>query len=390
MMPRPFSAFAVACTVLVAGCSSTPGDDGTGTSEEDLSSGRRADQATNAFIDLFLDAQTGNLRESHPFRGSWALPSDYWKYAQAFDAVLYAVERSNGSEFERHAQQLFTGWHDRPSLWHRGWFDDENWIALALLHAHRVMKEPNGHYRDLAVRTFDDIWTRGATRDAAGRFTGIWESIEPGPAFHTKAAVSNFGPALTAALLRRREAKEIYVWAREHLSDPSTGEVFDHIERNGSTVKWQYTYNYGVAIGAALHLYRADGDARHLEDAYGYADRLVHHMIANHEGRPILHDGCEARCESAVCDCSAFKGIGYRYLAELYGSRADAGNPRYAGTIAAMHEVLSASAQAVWAARSSRVTFPSDWGGGARSYASIGSEASAITTLNVAARDGVF
>jgi predicted alpha-1,6-mannanase (GH76 family) len=259
---------------LLLGLASCAWSDGLGSSSgldlsADAASGNNAVAATNDFLSLFFYLPSYNLRDTHPFDGVWAMPDDYWEYAQAFDAVLDAVERSKGTEFETHAQQLFKGWHDWPGQWKRTWFDDENWIALALLHADRVVKEPNGDYLGLATSTYDDIWARGATHDSAGHFSGIYESIAAGPAYLTKAAVSNFGPAITAARLRdMTEAEDIYAWAREHLSDPSTGEVYDHVDPNGQAVAWQYTYNYGVAIGAALELYQITNAANYRDDAY--------------------------------------------------------------------------------------------------------------------------
>lgn len=356
-------------------------------SSDAVGTNQRAVEATNAFVDKFLDPSSHNLRDSHPSDGTWAMPSDYWKYIQGFDAVLDAVERSQGSEFEIHAQQLFTGWHDRPGQWKRDWFDDENWTALALLHAHRVMKEPNGDYAGLASSIYDDIWTRGATHDSRGRFNGIYESISPGSAYHTKAAVSNFGPAITAARLgHMTEATEIYAWARATLSDESTGQVYDHVDPDGKVVTWQYTYNAGVAIGAALELYWKTRDVRYRDDAYRYADYMVHHLVAPWRGKMILHDGCEAHCETQACDCSTFKGIGYRYLSMLYESKLGATD--YPDTTQAMNDVLRASVEALWSARSSQGTFPSDWGGGSRPYSSLGSEVSAVMTLNRAAECG--
>ena len=377
--------------LLLAACAL---DDPTGVTSEDVGlSGvteKNAIDATNDFLGLFLYLPSDNLRDSHPFDGSWAMPNDYWKYAQAWDAVLDSVERSGGSEFEIHAQQLFTGWHDWPGQWKRTWFDDENWIALALLHAHRVVKRPNGHYRDVASAIYDDIWARGATHDSAGRFTGIYESISAGENFHTKAAVSNFGPAITAARLGHlTEAKEIYAWARAHLSDPSTGDVYGRVDPDGAVVHVHYTYDFGVAIGAALELFWQTHDPQYRDDAYRYADYLVHDLVTPWQGEHILYDYCAPKCETEKCDCSAFKGIGYRYLAMLYHSKIGAGDPAYAGTIQAMREVLGASARALWSARSPSGTFPSDWGGGWRSFSSLGSEASAVMTLNIAAEDGL-
>ncbi len=379
---------AVAFGAGLAGCSaSAPGDDAAAGSAQDLTAGERADRATNAFLEIYFDDQTLDLRDSEPFDDVWALPSDYWKYAQSFDAVLDAVERSGGKDFELRAQRLFTGWHERPWLWHRTWFDDENWMALALLHAHRVMKEPNGDYLDLAKATFDDIWARGVTRDRRGRYTGIWESISSGSAYHTKAAVSNFGPAITAARLGRvSDAEEIYAWARAHLSDGSTGQVFDHLEADGTAVKQeQWTYNYGVAIGAAQELFLATHEAHYRDEAFQYAGYLVHHLVAAYEGHTILRDPCST-CET----WGIFDGIAYRYVAGLYASKIGDGVHAYESTLDAMREVLMYSPQALWATRDDQeTTFPSEWSG-PRSHSTLGSESGAIMTLNIAAENGFF
>ena len=369
------------------GCVASTSDDAA-SADDALTTDKNAVDATNDFINLYFYAPSYNLRDTHPSDGTWAMPNDYWKYAQAFDAVLDAVERSHGTEFEIHAKQLFKGWHDWPGQWKRTWFDDENWIALALLHAHRVVKNPNGDYRGLASSMYDDIWSRGATHDSRGHFTGIYESIASGSAYHTKAAVSNFGPAITAARLgHMSETREIYAWARAHLSDPTTGEVYDHVEPNGSTVKWHYTYNFGVAIGAAVELYWRTHENHYRDDAYRYADFMTQHLVASWKGHEILHDGCESKCETQKCDCSTFKGIGYRYLAQLYASKIGEGDATYASTIATIHDVLTWSARALWSARSPSGTFPSDWGGGWRSFSSLGDEASAVMTLNIAAEN---
>jgi predicted alpha-1,6-mannanase (GH76 family) len=381
---------AVAFTVplLVTACA-TDATPEASTNVEALTSGQNAIQATNDFLDLYLYLPSYNLHDSHPADNVWAMPGDYWKYAQAYDAVLDAVERSQGAQFTIHARQLFTGWHDWPGQWKRTWFDDENWVALALLHAHRVEPEPNGDYLGLASMTYDDIWARGATHDRLGNFTGIYESISTGPNFHTKAAVSNFGPVITAVHLNHMtEAREIYAWAREHLSDPLTGNVYGDLEPDGTVVKVHYTYDFGVAIGAALSLYEATHEKQFRDDAYRYADFMVHNLVEPWNGEMILYDYCAPKCETEKCDCSTFKGIGYRYLAALYESQIGANDPAYATTIATMHDVLSASARALWSARSPSGTFPSDWGGGWRTFSSLGGEASAVMTLNIAAKDG--
>ena len=93
---------------------------------------------------------------------------------------------------------------------------------------------------------------------------------------------------------------------------------------------------------------------------------MVHNMVASWKGKMILHDGCESKCETQTCDCSTFKGIGFRYLAELYASKI--GASEYPATTQTMHDVLAASVVALWSARSPEGTFPSDWGGGWRSF----------------------
>jgi predicted alpha-1,6-mannanase (GH76 family) len=83
-------------------------------------------------------------------------------------------------------------------------------------------------------------------------------------------------------------------------------------QNNGSTV---WSYNQGLAIGAAVELYRATGNAtllttaQHLADAGTTASALV--------SNGILTESCDATTTSCDDNQKQFKGVFMRYLSDL-------------------------------------------------------------------------
>jgi predicted alpha-1,6-mannanase (GH76 family) len=95
----------------------------------------------------------------------------------------------------------------------------------------------------------------------------------------------------------------------------SAGLVNDGLDaschNNGSTV---WTYNQGLAIGGALELWRATGNAAQL----AFAKRMADSAIASPTLSPggILTESCDA---AGTCDDNQkqFKGVFMRYLLDL-------------------------------------------------------------------------
>lgn len=351
-----------------------------------------ADAATQALVDRYWDGTY--LRDADPATpGNCGLEACYWIYAQAIDAVLDAVQRSGGKDFSRWVGRLY----DAQDA--RGWieplaskyFDDENWMALALIRAYDATRDTM--YLCQAVHLYRDIKTEGFDRPG-GRFDGIWWN-----AAHTqKATASNFGPAITAARLHERPAMDacpeaakgfvdaaaagddaaaIYRHWRGAMTRDAQGdlEVADHAAGDcpGGVCWWDFTYDQGLGIGAAIELNHITGEHHYVSDAYGYASYMIHHQT---EGG-VLHDA-----GSCGGDCAAFKGIGYRFLLKLY--ELDRSQTQYG-------DVLRASAQSIWntARDASRDTFATSWSAAAPAQATLAADASAVMALNLAVEWGV-
>ncbi|HEX8792118.1 MAG TPA: glycoside hydrolase family 76 protein [Polyangiaceae bacterium] len=352
-----------------------------------------ADAATQALVDRYWNG--AYLKDADPATpGSCGLDACYWIYAQAFDAVLDAVQRTGGKRFAGWIGRLYDaqdgrGWIEPHAS---RYFDDENWMALALIRAFDATGDRK--YLCHAVQLYRDVKSEGFDRPG-GHFDGIWWN-----AAHTqKATASNLGPAITAARLHERPAMNACPEAAPGFVDSATAandaravyhhwrttmtrsdgqgdlEVADHAASGcpGGVCWWDFTYDQGLAIGAALELHHITGEHSYVSDAYGYASYMIHHETAG----GVLHDG--GACGG---DCAAFKGIGYRFLLKLY--ELDRSQTQYG-------DVLRASAQSIWntARDGARDTFGTSWAAPAPARATLAADASAVMALNLAVEWGV-
>jgi predicted alpha-1,6-mannanase (GH76 family) len=355
----------LALTLLLA-CGPTS-DESAGSTDDALASSSRADDATTHLLGRFWDGGQHYLRATDPGDGRDA---GYWIFAQAFDAVVDGAQRTHGAKFKGDIAVLYDAQDARG--WRRDWFDDENWMALALIRAYDVTREQR--YLDRAEALFADIEAEGRTAE------GIWWDRK-----HTqKATASNFGPAITAARLNERTgkpeykaaAREIYDYWYSSMVDHTAGKVADHRDSNG-TVDWRrFTYNTGLAIGASIEVWVITSEHGYLSHAYQLGSAMIHDEVVSTPFGDVLHD------EQCTGDCDAFKGIAFRYLAKLFAL--DRTQSQYGS-------VLHASAKAIWSsARNAREgTFASDWSDGARASTTLAADASAVIALNLAAEDGL-
>lgn len=346
----------VAIAILLFACSA----ESTGTDADALASATRADAATNALVTHFWDGQQSYLRGG-----------GYWIYGEAFDAVLDAAQRTGGTEFHKWIDTLYAAQDARG--WQRDFFDDENWMALALIRAYDVTDDAK--YLSRAESLFADIEQNGRTS------SGVWWNRA-----HTqKATASNFGPAITAARLNERTGKSAYATAAvqiydywySKMVDHKTSRVADHENADG-TVDWSlFTYDTGLAIGASLELWNITHNASYLSHAHAFGAYLVSEQVASSQYGNILSDG--AKCSG---DCDAFKGIAFRFLMKLFV--VDKSHTEY-------RDVLKASVRAIWYdARNAKTgLYASNWAGPAPSTTSLGAQASATMALNLAAENGI-
>jgi len=349
---------------LVAACAG----EATGTDEDALASVTRADDATQALVARFWDSGQLYLRDADPSDGKLA---GYWIYAEAYDAVLDAAQRTGDKEYSKWVDAGYEAQDARG--WQRDYFDDENWMALALIRAYDVTHEHK--YRSRAESLFADIDQNGRTS------TGVWWNRA-----HTqKATASNFGPAITAARLNERTgnasykqaAKAIYDYWYGAMVDPKTSRVADHRDANGNVDWSKFTYDTGLAIGASIELWNVTKDKAYLDRAYQFGSYLIHDQVEPSSYGNVLSDG--AGCHG---DCDMFKGIAFRFLAKLW--TLDESQTQY-------HDVLKASVRAIWydARDTKRNVFAESWTGPAPSSTSLAADASAVMALNLAAEDGI-
>ena len=332
----------------------------------------RADAALEAMLLRFWTPGSAYLSADAPQAGTL---TGYWTFAQALDAVLDGSERTRRAHFAGWIEGLYLAQDARG--WSRDFYDDENWMALALIRAYDQTSDAK--YLARAKTLYADIEAAWDTTCCGAHPGGIWWDRP-----HTqKATASNAGPVITGVLLAARTgdtsyldfAKRTYDFWLANMVDPTTHAVTDHIKPDGTLVKYRFTYNEGLVIGAATALYHATNDPKYLGDAHDVAGYMLSAETKMTPDGRVLFDGDNSHCNG---DCQQFKGIGYRYLAELFA--ADPSHTEYM-------DVLDASARAAWDfARGGGDLFAPDWAGPAMAPASptsIDAQSSAAMALSI-------
>jgi len=130
-------------------------------------------------------------------------------------------------------------------------------------------------------------------------------------------------------------ATKAYAYWSTYMVDAMSGHVYDGIDNAGAiNTAWSFTYNEGLFIGAVVELAQATGDASNMPLAHTVAGYMMSHESETTALGSILSDG-----HCGVGDGEMFKGIGARYLRELY--EADTSHTEY-------RDFLERSADAAW------------------------------------------
>jgi predicted alpha-1,6-mannanase (GH76 family) len=374
----------VALSVLpLAACSGENADDALDTTDEDLGSGLTADRVTNDMLDAFWDGSRGE------FRGG---TTSYWINAQAFDAVLDAVERTHEKEFTHWPMKIRNGNHAQYGGWltpdyRKTYFDDVTWMTIALIRAHDLSSGADkARYLDDAEAIFDFVMAH-AKLTVNGQFAGLWWDTAHDS--NERATASNFGPVIAAARLYERTKQVKYqsfasgVYAYWHANmverqNDGTDFVLDSIQ-SGKKERQRFVYNNGLGIGAALAM--ADiaatpaAKTAHMNEAHAMAAFLIKHETHENVITDFAADGVtETPCTG---DGAMFKGIAYRYLAQLY--LRDTSHADY-------YTVLHSSAHAIIAHAydSAHKRFGSRWDVTSRAEDSkLAANASAVMAINI-------
>lgn len=232
----------------------------------------------------------------------------YWPNAHGLDVLIDAYERTGSNSYRAYFDLWFTGVKARNgNTWDNEYYDDMEWIALALLRAYKATGDTK--YKDAALELWGYI-KEGWNDNAGGGIT--WKKGME----WSKNACSNGPAAILAARLYQEFGNEedrdwatrIYGWLKSTLVNPTTGAVWDNIDsRTGDINKdWVFTYNQGTYIGAAVELHKIFNERAYLNDAVLAADYTISTLVEN----SLLKS-------EGTGDGGLFKGIFVRYFTEL-------------------------------------------------------------------------
>lgn len=242
----------------------------------------RAAAAEDAVLGTYLH-RYGPVAWAHASTGGDGAETwHYWWHAHLVHALCEADRHRPSAARRRLIGHVLRGITLRTAgTWVTPFYDDIAWMALALAQA-----RPHGHARARIARILHRAIdpTIGAVPWRTGSV--LYNAPANGPA------------AMVLAPSRHRgSARRMNAWMAATLDDPETGLVRDGIE-HGVVRPELWTYNQGVAIGAALAL----GDRRRAADVV----RAVERWCAADDGLfPAVGGG----------DGGLFAGILARYLA---------------------------------------------------------------------------
>jgi hypothetical protein len=246
-----------------------------------------------------LTSMIDYIRESGDTRYSWVIARTFQVDRVAFAAGVRSTDPISG-DFISSAT------------------DDSEWWALTWLDAYDLTGDQT--YLDEAVTIANYVSTLWDTGSCGG---GVWWNTDK---TYKNAVTNALYVRLTASLHDRipgdtawlAKANTAWNWFLSSGMINSSGLVNDGLSsacgNNGGTV---WSYNQGLAIGAAVEMWRATGSAADLSEARRLADSAVDSTALVSGG--LLTESCDAL--NATCDDNAkqFKGIFMRYLGELDG-----------------------------------------------------------------------
>jgi hypothetical protein len=194
--------------------------------------------------------------------------------------------------------------------------DDGEWWAIAWIQAYDLTRDAKYLNEAVTIATY----TQGFWDTRCGG--GVWwdgertykNAVTNGLYIRMAAALHNRIPGDTTWLSR---ANAGWTWFANSGMINASGLVNDGLTtatcaNNGQTV---FTYNQGVAIGGALELWRATGNADALATARRLADAAMGSPVLTRGG--ILTESCDATTTTCNDNGKQFKGIFMRYLMEL-------------------------------------------------------------------------
>ncbi|GBF08101.1 glycoside hydrolase family protein [Deinococcus aerius] len=268
-----------------------------------------------AFVRAYWDPEKGYFytysdRRTHPEHGVGpvgGLYSDFWWEAQLFDLVMDAYGATGDAGYKTMIGDVWDGFTNEFPTFPNDYNDDLGWWAQAAIRAYGLTGERR--YLDTSGELADRIWEDWDDRYGGG----LWwrRSVRDQKNVATNAPYVNTSVRLYQATGDAKyldRAKAAYAWVKSRLVDGP--RVYDHVEGegNGTVITWDFTYNFGNFVLAALALRDATGDDAYLRDAKTAMDWALGNLTQN---GIFLDEGAN--------DGGGFKGVTVRALKRLAG-----------------------------------------------------------------------
>lgn len=330
----------------------------------------RVERAQTAFFQTFWDERRQMFHNLAPELPEADQQFNYWWQAHAFDLLVDGYERTGNAVYAERIASLYGGLLERNGGdLINAFYDDMAWMALALLRAYDATGETR--YADASKELWAFIKTGWNSEQGGGI---AWKTTQ----LDYKNTPANAPVVILAGRLYKHFGNEddlvwvlkIYTWLTDTLVDPTTGYVWDGVNRQGDGVidkEWAFTYNQGTFIGASVTLYRVTGEAHYLAAAYKTATSALERFTDNTGVFMPEGDG----------DGSLFRGILMRYLTLLVA----ADPTRQAIIVSLLH-----NAEVVWEASDNQLVFAEDWREPLAPYNQLGTQVSSLTLLEGVAR----
>jgi predicted alpha-1,6-mannanase (GH76 family) len=202
--------------------------------------------------------------------------SGFWVGAEEIELAIDAYNQDPTAANQTIINQLCNGFTaEYTSNWSSDSYDDDlMWATIAFTRAAHATG--NSAWLADAESNFAVVWSRGYDTTFGG---GIWwNSAVANASSGYKNSAANWTFVIAGNLLYQAtgnatyqsEAATVFNWAFTNLYVQSTGEVYDGIN-GGGIQNSQYSYNYGVAIGA-------DTFENHSADATNVANYLMKNL----------------------------------------------------------------------------------------------------------------
>jgi hypothetical protein len=254
-----------------------------------------ATTAYNAFNSTFLNSSGNGYKSSI---GASGTSYDYfWAQAEDIELVEDRYEHTGSTTEKNLINTLcnkFVASYSDTWIASDTWNDDLGRSAGMLARAYIITGTSS--FLTKSKYCFDTAYQRGW--DTTSNGGGIWEQM--GVSNPRKEALSTLSCGYAAAVIYmatgsqgyRSHAGDIYAWARTHLFNPSTGQVYNAVYPDGTIDTASTTSNQGSMIDYARLLYKINSSD---SDYFNDATASVVYTKANHTDSNGFIDSCAAQ-----------------------------------------------------------------------------------------------